>query len=48
VYQFALRGFSAELPPPVVAAVRCEESVRYVEHDGIATAGEAVLVGRES
>jgi|SRR5262245_55371624 len=31
VYTHALGGFSAELTPPVVAAVRCETTVDYVE-----------------
>jgi hypothetical protein len=39
VYQFALLGFSAELEPAALASIRCEASVRYVEHDGVATAG---------
>jgi Peptidase inhibitor I9 len=34
IYEFALQGFSAELTPEVVAAVRCEASVQSVEHDG--------------
>ena len=37
VYEFALSGFSAELTPSVVAAVRCEVSVRYVEHNARVT-----------
>lgn len=38
VYEFALRGFSAQLSTPVVAEVRCEASVSYVEHDGVVAA----------
>ena len=37
VYQFALQGFSAELPPSVVAKVRCEPTVNLVEHDQLFT-----------
>ena len=37
VYGAALRGFAAALSPTVVAAVRCEASVSYAEHDAIAT-----------
>jgi hypothetical protein len=33
VYQFAIRGFSADLTPAVVAEVRCKATVRMVEHD---------------
>src|SRR5262249_23626446 len=33
VYTHALAGFSAELSPPVVASVRCEARVDYVEFD---------------
>ena len=35
VYEAALRGFSASLAPEVVAAVRCEPTVRLVEYDGV-------------
>jgi hypothetical protein len=35
VYTHALEGFSAALEPGVVAAIRCERSVRYVEYDGV-------------
>ena len=34
IYEFALQGFSADLTPEVVAAVRCESTVQSVEHDG--------------
>jgi hypothetical protein len=35
VYTHALQGFSAEFSPEVVAAVRCEPTVRAVSHDGV-------------
>jgi len=38
VYQAAIRGFAAPLSPNVVASIRCERSVQYVEHDAIAHA----------
>lgn len=34
IYEFALQGFSADLTPDVVAAVRCETTVQSVGHDG--------------
>jgi hypothetical protein len=34
VYMHALQGFSAMLEPSVVAGVRCEASVAYVDYDG--------------
>jgi hypothetical protein len=34
VYEYVLGGFSAPLPPQTVAALRCEPSVRYVQHVG--------------
>ena len=37
VYEAALKGFSAELSAGALAAVRCEATVRYVEHDGVAS-----------
>ena len=37
VYEFALSGFSADLPARTLLALRCESTVRYIEHDGIAT-----------
>ena len=33
VYTHALGGFSAELTPPVVADLRCEGTVNYMEFD---------------
>lgn len=33
VYTVALKGFAAELQPPVVAALQCEPSVAYLQHD---------------
>jgi hypothetical protein len=33
VYQFAIRGFSADLAPEVVANMRCEATVRLLEYD---------------
>ena len=39
VYRFALQGFSAELRPSVVAAVRCEPTVDFVEHNQLVTLG---------
>ena len=38
VWNFVLRGFAANLLPPAVAGIRCEPTVRYVEHNGILTA----------
>ena len=35
VYTAALHGFAATLTSDVVAGLRCEESVAYVEHDGV-------------
>jgi hypothetical protein len=35
VYTAALQGFSAELTREVVAAVRCEPTVHYIEYDGL-------------
>jgi hypothetical protein len=35
VYESALQGFSATLTPEVVASIRCEPSVKYVEHAGV-------------
>ena len=35
VYSTALRGFSASLADTVVAALRCERSVRYIEYDQV-------------
>ena len=35
VYEFALKGFSSDLTPNVVAAIRCEASVQSVAHDGV-------------
>lgn len=37
-YQYALKGFSAKLTPPVVDALLADPSVAYIEHDQIATA----------
>lgn len=37
VYTYALEGFSAALEPEVLAAIRCEPSVQYVEYDGFVT-----------
>jgi hypothetical protein len=37
IYTAALSGFSADLTSATVAAVRCEPSVSYVEHDGVVT-----------
>ena len=34
VYTSALLGFAAELPDAVVAALRCESAVKYIQHDG--------------
>jgi hypothetical protein len=39
VYAAALRGFAALLSPQAVAAIRCESSVHYVEHDAVAMLG---------
>lgn len=36
VYQSALPGFSANLTPAALAAVRCHPTVKYVEHDASA------------
>lgn len=33
VWEFALRGFWADLSPEVVAALRCEASVKYMEYN---------------
>jgi hypothetical protein len=35
IYEFGQTGFSAEMPPEVVAALRCEPSVKYVEHNQV-------------
>jgi aqualysin 1 len=32
-YESALKGFAARLPPSVVAALRCEPAVAYLEED---------------
>jgi hypothetical protein len=37
VYTAALRGFSAVLSAGVVADLRCEVNVRYVEYDAVVT-----------
>ena len=40
VYSSALLGFSADLPDAVVAALRCESAVKYIQHEGVvSTAG---------
>jgi hypothetical protein len=39
VYTHALEGFSAVLEPEMVAGIRCEPSVKYVEYDGVAGIG---------
>jgi hypothetical protein len=38
VYQAAIKGFSADLSPATVTALRCEPSVAYIEYDGVVTA----------
>ena len=35
VYTHALQGFSAELTPATLAAIRCETSVNYASFDGV-------------
>ena len=37
VYTHALQGFSAELTPPILAAIRCETSVNYASFDARVT-----------
>ncbi|HEX2079982.1 MAG TPA: protease inhibitor I9 family protein [Longimicrobium sp.] len=39
VYEHALRGFAATLSDDVVAGIRCEPEVRFVEHDAVVTIG---------
>ena len=39
VYEAALKGFAAELSDAALAGVRCEATVDYVEHDGVAQVG---------
>lgn len=39
VYEHALLGFSATMDAAAVAGVRCDERVRYVEHDALFTIG---------
>jgi hypothetical protein len=36
VYTAALKGFAADLQPPVVAALQCEPSVASMEHNAAA------------
>ena len=38
VWNVVIRGFAATLMPPAVAGIRCEPTVRYVQHSGILTA----------
>ena len=40
VYTYVLGGFSAELTPTVVAAIRCEATVNSVEFNQLATGGD--------
>jgi len=35
VYEFAIRGFGADLTPEVVAGLRCEATIHSVEHNAV-------------
>lgn len=37
IYEHALPGFAAVMDPVALASVRCESSVKYVEHDMLIT-----------
>jgi hypothetical protein len=39
VFEFAIRGFGAELTPEVVAGLRCEATIHIVEHDAVVHTG---------
>lgn len=39
VYQYALLGFASALTDTQLAGVRCEDEVKYVSHEGVASIG---------
>ncbi len=43
VYEHALRGFSADLTPAVVANLRCEANVRYIEYNATVSASPSPI-----